>query len=723
MASNFIKEKFFVLDSNNYKDFKTKLYGYYFDEQGNLITQSNFEKFDENAHGAYVFIENNNNKITIKQDFNGSYGLYLFQKDNYFAVSNSFLYLVEYLKSKFELSYNYDYANHFLSAGLCSLSYSDTFCNEIKLISRNSNIIICDDAIKINESEFIDYKIPINSQEGINILDKWFYKWTSIIRNLKKNTNLIKIDLSGGFDSRCCLALFLASNINLDEIVINSADDSNRNHIQDFKIASEIAKYFKFKLNSSFGDELLNISPINDIKTAIDLSFYVKLDCQKIMHFKTGIFNKICFHFEGYGGECIHRSSMYSLDETFDSYKNFNKINARKSCGSGAEIGVERILQSTFNEVNKINSDKYYNFQYLYKGTIARYHFGKACVEEFLVNTITPSLLMDKELLRIDIKDNNYDFNLDRKLLITVLLDRYCPDLLKFELEGGRKFEPKTLEYAKKINAKFPFTNPYKTKISLQNQNNSALDFSYAKRDVGYNNDKITVTQCNNYLKDIFINNNFKNLFQKHFSKKAYSFIFKTLNNKHIYPPYKHIYSAIACIKFLLDIQQSKANKNNNSSLDDLQALINIPDHKFDDSELDLSEFDDNLRCRIDVKNIGTKDCSVEIHGIDAVYPEWFKNEKGVGSMINTYVGSREFECICKGNGYLHIYLKGIYKNKDKQRIPVYVCADELKLNDIPVLSESKIVWHDDSYLYKMPVTDGQKVKISVKFSPAFYKK
>ena len=97
MASNFIKEKFFVLDSNNYKDFKTKLYGYYFDEQGNLITQSNFEKFNENAHGAYIFVENNNGKITIKQDFNGSYGLYLFQKDNYFAVSNSFLYLVEYL--------------------------------------------------------------------------------------------------------------------------------------------------------------------------------------------------------------------------------------------------------------------------------------------------------------------------------------------------------------------------------------------------------------------------------------------------------------------------------------------------------------------------------------------------------------------------------------------------------------------------------------------------
>lgn len=724
MASNFIKEKFFILDSNNYKDFKTTLYGYYFDEQGNWITQSNFEKFDENAHGAYIFVENNNGKITIKQDFNGSYGLYLFQKDNYFAVSNSFLYLVEYLKSKFELSYNYDYANHFLSAGLCSLSYSDTFCNEIKLISRNSNIIICDDAIKINESEFIDYKIPINSQEGINILDKWFYKWTSIIRNLKKNTNLIKIDLSGGFDSRCCLALFLASNINLDEIRVNSSTDGLHCHPEDLKIATDIANHFKFPLNKKFSQNDNKTYTFKDLKTAIDISFYTKLGFHKEMYFKTGIRNTIQYHFSGSGGECIHRSSMYSLDETFDSYKNFNKINARKSCGSGAEIGVERILQSTFNEVNKINSDKYYNFQYLYKGTIARYHFGKACVEEFLVNTITPSLLMDKELLRIDIKDNNYDFNLDRKLLITVLLDRYCPDLLNFEVEGGRKFEPETIEYAKKINAKFPFKNPYTTKISLDKtkEDNTILELSSAEKNAIDEKSKISAADCNNYLYYLFCSKGFKDLFESHFSKTVYSYIQNHVITNNFFP-LRHVYSAIAAVKFLIDVQQSKINnKNITSSLDSLEYLCNIS--KFDD-EFDLSEFNDNFKCRIDIKNIGNENCEVEIVGISGVtYPEWFKNKNGVGAVVSTYIGNKNLEIICKGNGWLYIWLRGIDKrNNENKRIPIYVCADELKINEHTIFNESKIVWHDDSYLYKMPVTDGQKVKIFVKFSPAFYQK
>ena len=150
---------------------------------------------------------------------------------------------------------------------------------------------------------------------------------------------------------------------------------------------------------------------------------------------------------------------------------------------------------------------------------------------------------------------------------------------------------------------------------------------------------------------------------------------------------------------------------------------MNIP-NKFD-SELDLSEFNDNFKCRIDIKNVGTENCKVEIVGISGVtYPEWFKNKNGVGAVVSTYIGNKNLEIICKGNGWLYILLRGIDKrNNENKRIPMYICADELKINEHTIFNEPKIVWHDDSYLYKMPVTDGQKVKIFVKFSPAFYQK
>lgn len=717
MASNFIKEKFFVLDSNNYKDFKTKLYGYCFDEQGNLITQSNFEKFDENAHGAYVFIENNNNKITIKQDFNGSYGLYLFQKDNYFAVSNSFLYLVEYLKSKFELSYNYDYANTFLVCVLCSEVYEKTFINEITALSRDTEIHIYDNIIQLLNIDYKEYSISIDSKEGIDTLDKWFFKYTSIIRNIKAKSNLLSCDLSGGFDSRCCFALFLAANINLDEVKINSSTDGLHCHPEDLKIATDIANYFNFQLNKQ---PKLPTShkfyPFKDIQTVIDLSFYTKLGFHKEMYFKTGIRNVIHYSFMGAEGEFLRGAPIITKQQYIGRYS------LSKLFGKTYIESIDKVLQDTFFNLKnkfKIENENFIPTFCCREGQ-SKNHFGKSRVGNYISNVLSFYPLSDKIIRKINFNNQNCS---DRKLLITVLLDRYCPDLLNFEVEGGRKFEPETIEYAKKINAKFPFTNPYTTKISLDKtkEDNTILELSSAEKNAIDEKSKISAADCNNYLKDIFLSDGFKNIFEAHFSKQTYSHILSTLNRN--YFSLRHAYSAIAAIKFLLDVRQSKVNKKVNSSLDNFQELMNIP-NKFD-SELDLSEFNDNFKCRIDIKNIGNENCEVEIVGISGVtYPEWFKNKNGVGAVVSTYIGNKNFEIICKGNGLLNIWLRGIDKrNNENKRIPMYVCADELKINEHTIFNESKIVWHDDSYLYKMPVTDGQKVKIFVKFSPAFYQK
>lgn len=718
MANNFIKEKFFVLDSNNYKDFKTKLYGYYFDEQGNLITQSNFEKFDENAHGAYIFVENNNGKITIKQDFNGSYGLYLFQKDNYFAVSNSFLYLVEYLKSKFELSYNYDYANTFLVCVLCSEVYEKTFINEITALSRDTEIHIYDNIIQLLNIDYKEYSISIDSKEGIDTLDKWFFKYTSIIRNIKAKSNLLSCDLSGGFDSRCCFALFLAANINLDEVKINSSTDGLHCHPEDLKIATDIANYFNFQLNKQ---PKLPTShkfyPFKDIQTVIDLSFYTKLGFHKEMYFKTGIRNVIHYSFMGAEGEFLRGAPIITKQQYIGRYSR------SKLFGKTYIESIDKVLQDTFFNLKnkfKIENENFIPTFCCREGQ-SKNHFGKTRVGNYISNVLSFYPLSDKIIRKINFNNQNCS---DRKLLITVLLDRYCPALLNFEIEGGRTFDSKTIEYAKKINAKFPFKNPYTTKISLDKtkEDNTILELSSAEKNAIDEKSKISATDCNNYLYYLFCSKGFKDLFESHFSKTVYSYIQKHVITNN-YFPLRHVYSAIAAVKFLIDVQQSKINnKNITSSLDSLEYLCNIS--KFDD-EFDLSEFNDNFKCRIDIKNVGTENCEVEIVGISGVtYPKWLKNKNGVGAVVSTYIGNKNFEIICKGNGWLYIWLRGIDKrNNENKRIPLYICADELKINEQTIFNEPKIVWHDDSYLYKMPVTDGQKVKIFVKFSPAFYKK
>lgn len=133
----------------------------------------------------HIYIYKSENEITIKQDFIGAYGLYLYKDEEYFAISNSFIYLVDYIKKQksHKITFNKEYADAFIVADLCSFAYSETMVNEIRLIDRSTVI-----TININDKKFkisyIDYKentIDIDSFEGIKLLDKWYYKWTNIL--------------------------------------------------------------------------------------------------------------------------------------------------------------------------------------------------------------------------------------------------------------------------------------------------------------------------------------------------------------------------------------------------------------------------------------------------------------------------------------------------------------------------------------------------------------
>ena len=56
--------------------------------------QQLFENSENNElsnNGAYIYVHTEDDNITITQDYIGSYGLYYYQQDNYFAISNSFL--------------------------------------------------------------------------------------------------------------------------------------------------------------------------------------------------------------------------------------------------------------------------------------------------------------------------------------------------------------------------------------------------------------------------------------------------------------------------------------------------------------------------------------------------------------------------------------------------------------------------------------------------------
>ena len=138
-----LTNEFFIIDSNNLELINSRMYGYSIAENG-ILNNENLDNDSElTLNGAYIYIKKDNDTVTISQDYIGSYGLYLFKKDDFFAISNSFVMIVEYLKNNHSISLNYDNAHSLLSLGLCAVSYTETLVNEIKMLPR-------DNIVKIN---------------------------------------------------------------------------------------------------------------------------------------------------------------------------------------------------------------------------------------------------------------------------------------------------------------------------------------------------------------------------------------------------------------------------------------------------------------------------------------------------------------------------------------------------------------------------------------------
>ena len=135
-----VEKEFFLIDSNNLAEVKTRFYGYSIQatgiyEQDNL-TEDAVKNLD--GRGCYVYVEARDGQITIKQDLNGCWGIYLFRQGDYFALSNSFFRLLDHVKFKYPLTVNRDYCHYLVTDILSSITYFETAINEIELVDRNA---------------------------------------------------------------------------------------------------------------------------------------------------------------------------------------------------------------------------------------------------------------------------------------------------------------------------------------------------------------------------------------------------------------------------------------------------------------------------------------------------------------------------------------------------------------------------------------------------------
>ena len=145
------------------------MYGFSVSTKG-ILTNNYYKKIghyeEPEPQGVYIMIRKIGDEIILNQDFSGSFGIYIYEnkKTKYFALSNSFLLLEEYLVGKQNLTLNKDFANNLLISGLCSPSIYETLVNEIIMAPPNAFIIINikRKSFKIYYSIFYIYSCNVN---------------------------------------------------------------------------------------------------------------------------------------------------------------------------------------------------------------------------------------------------------------------------------------------------------------------------------------------------------------------------------------------------------------------------------------------------------------------------------------------------------------------------------------------------------------------------------
>lgn len=706
-GENFLVDNFFIIDSKNLNQVTTSFYGYSIDSQGNVFTEYD-EDIELTSDGAYVLVDVYEDKIVINQDFMGSYGLYLYQNDDYFAISNSFIKLVDYIKLTQKISLNQDYANDLLFTNLCSRAYKETLVNEIECLSRNC-IVTIDKSDKTVEFDYIDYgenTIPIDSKNALDILDDWFYKWVNIIRLLKSKTNNLAFHLSGGFDSRIIAVLWLSANINLNDIKIVSINDHLHTHEEDFEIASEIADKFNFKLNEGKINE--KIIGFEDIQMPMMNSFYTKQGFHKEMYFKTFRYEHPVYTFTGSGGGVIRELNNEVPSEFIEDIKKRNH-NVDYSL-TKSSINLFENARIRLNERFAVDMDSKEIVDIYHREVRNRIHFGKSAVETFFANDISLTPLLDSNLIKIKLtteecKDNN--------LLMALIFSRFYPQLLEFKIEGNRGFRQETIDYANKINEQYPFELKDFTRIP-------DMESDEKSENIILNDEYISRRDIDNYLEEIFNSRTFEKEFEKYFSFESYSYIHKITKNTQYYP-LKAVYAAIAVLKIIKDVEFS------NRGID--YSEMDWLDGFFDDKNLDrlikLEDKKDLIKfatARLDIKNNGENNSIEVIKNSDEYsrqqFPRWFEDSKGKGLVIESYRGELDLQLQCVNKGNLEIKLKGVdIRDESGNKLPIYINYTSFMINGEKHI-ENVLTKNDEPFVYKKEVEDQEIVEMHVEWHP-----
>lgn len=724
---------FFVMDSYNCVSAENHLFGYAVID-GEVIDSSDPHPVPvpPGHQGAYVSIAVADNTITITQDFIGCYGLYLYRDGGYFALSNSFARLVEHLSGTRPLSFNQQYAEEFFAGEIVPYSLRETPISEIELLWRNA-VVIIDQQNRDLRIEYLDYgedTLELDTKQGIEALDNWYTRWTSFIKELEASGHPLVIDLSGGFDSRLNLCLFLGSGVDMGNVQINSIDDDLHTHQSDFLVASEIANAFDLHLTPAKklfqgkrNDDGRPIPP----EESLLISLYAKGGFHKQMLFQTRQSCPQIYYFSGDGGEIFRDYWFMTVDDFLQKatkglsrFASDERARYKKAIENAIRTSLS-LVQEKFTQLGRPIYGKNL-VRNLYRESRCRHHFGAIAVESYFGGKVKLSPLMDRKLSQLKSFTQTCE---DARLMGAIILDRYQPHLLDIPLDSGRSIPENTIAEAKRINAKFPRPR--------RSPNADRLDIFKKRRDItpprrtagipavgenlSFDKDYDRIIEKDLYRS--FLSDAVRCSVLNFLGTSAYDVALKTAGERRYFPCiYIEAALPLAAFRYLaspanIDYQLSLAKfvSQTQSSFIDVRAInqsLSSALHGYACGRIDLQCAGTSSILRVDTCS-STTFCNK---------PAWLLNGNNQGVVLQDYTGYLAAKIDVLEETLLAISLRGRDKRNGDTRIPIKVTFTSLKLDGLELLDSCQTVWHDDLFSINIPIAPGKSHLVEAEWVP-----
>ena len=707
---SFTMDNFFLIDSNNLEFVKPRLYGFII---LNDILYINSKEFNydvpNSSYGSYIIVTKKKDFIRVVQDYSGSYGLYLFKQGDYFALSNSFLYLVNYLSNNNSLSFNYDYAKAFLGPPVSSLVFKETMVKEIQMLPKNAfvDITISTKEMSINSFDQSSHNIRLDSKEAIDIIDQWHQKWNSFFNFIIGDNVQHRFRLSGGKDSRVVLSCFCAPLLNFDNVNIFTATDNLSTHKDDFDISTEISKIYNFKINGNNPvKKRYKMDPLENLR----LSLLVKCGFNKEI-IPTHFWNcDMLFDINGAGGDLreLWSEEPSQFINTIVRNTRYNSIDCAES--------LRKLLLLSKSQIDDLFnvSDGTANFYYYIHGR-GRNHNGKAMVESFLSNQVNLSPLLDPVLYQID---QNICQETDHDLLYATIISRFSPEMCDVGFDSGRTIIKEDWIKAKQINEMFPLnTSPAVCKISIIEERTSPEKTT----------SKLTPMD---YFNSIYRSQDLKYFVTSTYGEEIYDRANKYYSSK-TYRPYLAASALVQeyIINKLLTRERSLfSNIYNNIEYENNRPLC------YNNNGLFKEILDFLQSVRIDIKNMGasSNDISVIDYSDEGLYiskPNWITTSSGSGLVLQSYAGYLDVCLKVVGTGQIEVKTIGPWLKDEIRNEPLKIKVDITRLqvfiNDRILLdsNEQITVYSGHPYILHFNADDQTSIHLHIEWIPYIYDK